>query len=143
MDLTGLGSVADFAGGILDRFWPPKMNEADKIKAQAGIADAMAKREVTRDALKSEVMKAELSQGDTYTKRARPTVVYAGLAFIALVHVIFPIVAFFTEKKMPTLALPSEFWYTWGGVCSVWIVGRSGERVVSGNKIIKAITGKK
>ena len=143
MDITGIGSVANFASGLLDRFWPQKMTEEEKITIQTKLANAIEERDISRDKLKAEVMKAELSQGDTYTKRARPTVVYMGLVFIFMVHVIFPIVAFFTRQKMPSLSLPSEFWYTWGGVCSVWIIGRTMEKNGAANSVIQAITGKK
>lgn len=143
MDLTGFGAVADFAGGLLDRFWPKKMTEEEKAVLQSKLASAIEERDMNRDKLKAEVMKAELSQGDSYTKRARPTVVYMGLLFIFLVHVIFPIVAFFTQQKMPTLTLPTEFWYTWGGVCSVWMIGRTMERNGAANNVIRAITGQK
>lgn len=143
MDLTGIGSVAQFAGGLMDRFWPKKMTEEEKTTLQTNLANAIEERDVQRDQLKAEVMKAELSQGDTYTKRARPTVVYMGLLFILLVHVIFPIAAFFFKQEMPVISLPTEFWYTWGGVCSVWMIGRTMERNGAANKVIGAITGNK
>ena len=41
---------------------------------------------------KERVLVAELNQGDNYTKRARPTVVYAGLLFIGINYVLFPII---------------------------------------------------
>ncbi|NOX34131.1 MAG: hypothetical protein GXP56_10420 [Deltaproteobacteria bacterium] len=143
MDITGLGSIADFAGGLLDRFFPKKMTEAEKKELQSKLATAIEERDVQRDSLKTEIMKAELSQGDNYTKRARPTVVYMGLLFIFLVHVIFPMIAFFKNAAMPTLSLPPEFWYTWGGVCSVWMIGRTMERTGAASNIIQAITGSK
>jgi len=147
MDITGLGSVADFASGIMDRFWPKKMTDEERATLQTNLANAIEERDMKRDVVKAEVMKAELSQGDAYTKRARPTVVYMGLLFIFLVHVLFPMITFFTgvasEKPIvfPTLTLPSEFWYTWGGVCSVWMIGRTMERRGAANSIVKTITG--
>ena len=143
MDITGIGSVAYFASGLLDRFWPKKMTEAEKNNLQTKLVTAIEERDIYRDKIKAEVIKAELSQGDTYTKRARPTVVYMGLFFIFLVHVIFPIAAFYYQQKMPTLSLPSEFWYTWGGVCSVWMIGRTMERTGVANNILSAISGTK
>jgi len=143
MDITGLGSAFDFAGNLMNRFFPPKMSEDEKLKLQAGLADVVEQRDAVRDEIKAEVMKAELSQGDAYTKRARPTVVYMGLVFILLVHVLFPITSFFFGREMPEISLPTEFWYTWGGVCSVWIIGRTVERTGPANNIIKAITGSK
>lgn len=143
MDLTGLGSIADFAGGIMDRFWPKMMTEAEKAQAQQGLIDAMEQRELARDAFRAEIIKAELAQGDDYTKRARPTVVYAGLVFIFMVHVVLPMASFWTNRQMPSLSLPDNFWLAWGGVVSVWMVGRSAERMGSGASIVKTITGGK
>jgi len=141
MDLTGIGSVADFATGIMDRFWPKQMTEAEKAMAQAGLIAALEQRELTRDGLRSEILKAELSQGDEYTKRARPTVIYAGLAFIGLVHVLFPMFTFWSRQTVPALSLPPEFWWAWGGVVSTWMIGRSAERMGAGGAVLKAITG--
>lgn len=141
MDLTGLSSVADFATGVMDRFFPKQMTEAEKTQAQAGLQAALEQRDLARDTIKAEVLKAELSQGDNYTKRARPTVVYAGLAFIGLVHVVFPVLVFITGRPAPTLSLPGEFWWAWGGVVSVWQIGRSAERMGGATDIIKAVTG--
>lgn len=128
LDLTGLGSVADFAETAINKIFPDKMDAADKEAARLKLKKLAGQREnALLDAQKS-VMTAELSQGDNYTKRARPTVVYAGLAFIALVHVVFPMIAWFTSQEMPELTLPPEFWWAWTGVCSAWVIGRSAEK---------------
>jgi hypothetical protein len=144
MDLTGIGSAFDFAGNLLNRFFPAKMDETEKTRMAMEMAQAIDQRDTVRDHAKADVIKSEMAQGDAYTKRARPTVVYMGLAFIALVHVFFPIMAFFTGEAVPELKLPTEFWYTWGGVCSVWMIGRSMEKKSDDpGKIIRMITGNK
>ena len=43
-------------------------------------------------------------------------------------------------------ALPDQFWLAWGGVVSVWVVGRSAEKFrgkgkTEDNSILKAING--
>lgn len=127
-DLTGLGSVADFATTVTNKIFPDQMDEAEKQQAKLAIQELTQKRDsAVLDAQKA-VMTAELQQGDSYTKRARPTVVYTGLAFIFLVHVAFPITAFFTGRAMPELMLPEEFWWAWTGVCTAWVIGRSAEK---------------
>ncbi len=80
-------------------------------------------------------MVAELGQGDAYTKRARPTIVYAGLAFIFLVHVCLPMAGWVAVvaagsplPQTPPLSLPSEFWWAWTGVCGLYAVGRTMEK---------------
>lgn len=70
---------------------------------------------------------------ENYTKRARPTVVYAGLVFIGLIHVLLPAVAWTLASAgcavQPfNLTLPSEFWWAWSGVCGVYAIGRSWEK---------------
>ncbi len=151
MDLTGLGPIADFAKSIVDRFFPPAMSEEDRTKAAMELQQLLAAREnAVMDAQKA-IMVAELSQGDNYTKRARPTVVYVGLVFIALVHVVMPMAAWIwlavkgspLDTLMPDLKLPHEFWWAWAGICSTWVVGRSFEKSGVRNKLVQTITGGK
>ncbi|MFH1885159.1 MAG: holin family protein [Pseudomonadota bacterium] len=139
IDLTGVGSVADLATSILDKVWPDKMSGGERAAAQLAVQQLVQAREDSLLNAQRDIMVAELSQGDAYTKRARPSIVYMGLAFIGLVHVILPMVAWVvlvsTGKPltgMPTVALPGEFWAAWGGVCSVWVIGRSLEKKSAG-----------
>jgi hypothetical protein len=92
---------------------------------------------------KERVLIAELNQSDNYTKRARPTLVYAGLLFIFLVHVVTPIVANFTDVVIIDIELPQEFWYTWASVVATWSIGRSSEKIIPSNKASRAVTGTK
>ena len=141
MDLTGLGSVADFAGTLVKRFFPPKMTDAEKAQAQVQLQEMIEKRDASLIDAQKSIIVSEMQQADNYTKRARPTLVYAGLFFILLVHVLFPIIAFFTGKAVPTLTLPTEFWWAWSGVCSVWVIDRSAEKRGAAGKVINMITG--
>ena len=93
---------------------------------------------------RSKIIEAEMKHGNNYTKNARPTIVYAGLGFIALVNVILPMIAYIIgtpADKMPDIELPTEFWIAWGTVTSVWSAGRSVERRGVKNKITSFITG--
>lgn len=149
MDLTGIGTAAKFAGGLMDRFFPKKMDESERASVQVQLTEALEQREAEVVNSQKDVMVAELNQSDNYTKRARPTIVYFGLVVIGLNHVILPWAAWFLveiyEKtvQLPKIELPTEFWYTWGGVCSVWVWGRSKEKMGSKEKIISMITGSK
>lgn len=133
-DLTGLGSVASFAKSVVDRIWPPSASAEDKIKAQVELERMTADRDNTVVQAKAAVMTAELNQDDNYTKRGRPSIIYAGLIFIFLVHVLFPITAWTilalkgSEIEMPDISLPAEFWVAWGGAVSIYIIGRSKEK---------------
>lgn len=149
MDLTGIGSVADFASTLVKRVFPPKMTDAEKATAQIRLQDMLEKRESSLIDAQKSIIVSEMQQGDNFTKRARPSIVYFGLAAIGLVHVLFPIVAWLiivltdTSTEMPDIALPVQFWATWGGVCGIWIIGRSAEKRGITGKVINMITGAK
>ncbi len=123
----------------------------DKEKTQAAIAELaqrqakLAEDEVTNqiNTSKEKITLAELTQGDTYTKRARPTVVYAGLVFIFIVHVLLPVIANLKGGTPPNVTLPQEFWWAWTGVVSTWVLGRSYEKSKGPAPLSKIITGTK
>ena len=141
-DITGLGSAFEFAKGIMDRFWPTAATEAEKLAALASIAPMLEQRENQLIEAQKEIIVAEMSQGDVFTKRARPMVVYMGLAFIGIVHVLFPCLTFFFRQQVPTLTLPEEFWWAWSSVVGIWAIGRSLEKSGATSKIVGMITGK-
>jgi hypothetical protein len=101
---------------------------------------------------KKEILLAELNQGDKYTKRARPTVVYVGLVFILLEvaglrHLILEAVADNGEQLKTLLASSDKifntFLWAWGGVLGVYSIGRSAEKRGTRNAWISSITGNK
>lgn len=150
LDITGIGSLADLASSLVNRFWPASASEAEKIGASVQIQQMLASRETAVLDAQKAIITAEMNQTDTYTKRARPTIVYFGLVAIGMVHVLLPMAAWLvlsiTGKplsNMPTIALPGEFWMTWGGVCGVWIIGRSAEKSGAAGKVVDLITGGK
>lgn len=143
LDITGIGSIADLAKGIVDRFLPAAMTGAEKAQAQVQMQEVFDRREKSLIESQKSIIVAEMQQADNYTKRARPTLVYSGLLFIFLVHVAFPIAAFFTSKAMPSITLPQEFWWAWSGVCGVWVLGRSMEKRGIDGKITNLIAGAK
>ncbi len=159
-DISGLGSVADFAGDVMKRIFPEKMSEAERAQKTLDLQGMLQHREDNLISSKTEIMVAEAQQGDNYTKRARPSIVYGGLAFIAIVHVIFPIITktivlccllVAPEKLTPEvmtaiksymdLSLPVAFWTAWGGTVSIYSLGRSAEKRGIKNKLVGLITG--
>lgn len=108
---------------------------------------------------KERVLVAELTQGDSYTKRARPTVVYAGLVFILLNYTVIPGISLIggaprdectdsgekdkVEKTCTVnyLTLPEEFWWAWAGIVGTWSIGRTAEKLGSRNTLTSRITG--
>ncbi|MDF1592605.1 MAG: 3TM-type holin [Desulfobacterales bacterium] len=165
LDLTGLGSVFDFAKGIADRFFPPKATEAEKLAAAAAMAPVIEERETKLIDAQKDIIVAELQQGDNYTKRARPTIIYTGLGVIVFTKVVMPVVmsgliilfAFLGSlmtpeqfkiilaelEKLKGIDMPAEFWLSWSGVSGVYAIGRTLEKKGYTNKIISAITGNK
>lgn len=143
LDLTGIGSLADLAGNIINKIWPPSADPNQKLQAQMELQRMLESREAAVITAQREITVAEMQQSDNFTKRARPMVVYAGLAFIFFNHVFLPCYAFFASKPVPSVSLPSEFWWAWTGCVGIWMIGRTMEKKGSGNAIVNAITGGK
>lgn len=92
---------------------------------------------------KERVLVAELTQGDNFTKRARPSVVYAGLLFAFLNHILMPYIAHFRGLEIPDIALPLEFWVGWTGIVGTWSIGRTLEKRGKRGRLVSMITGSK
>jgi hypothetical protein len=143
----GAGSVVDSIGGLADRFiQTDDEKSAFKVQVETLLQKRDSEIEQTlRQTLQSKekILVAELSQGDNYTKRARPTVVYAGLVFIGINYVVFPLIGRMANvvDVSPLADLPPDFWYAWGGICSAWCVGRSFEKRGIQNPATRSITG--
>ncbi|MBI9061790.1 MAG: hypothetical protein JEZ14_07360 [Marinilabiliaceae bacterium] len=82
------------------------------------------------------ILVAELQQGDGYTKRARPTVIYVGLLFILLElfgirHIVLDQLDL-GENALNIIqgsdAIFKTFLAAWAGVVGVYAVGRSMEK---------------
>lgn len=115
-----------------------------KLQMQAQLQQAENELEESyRSELESraEIIKAELAQGDKFTKRARPSIIYAGLIFIGIVHVIVPIIAAMNGAEQPGIELPDDFWWAWGTVVGVYGAGRTVEKLGVANKYTQAATG--
>ena len=135
MDIkTDIGSALDFAKSLVDRWLPPQASPEERLRASLEIEKMLNDRENVLVQAKASIMTAEMAQEDKYTKRGRPTIIYAGLAFIGLVHVVFPIIAWASlmikggEMVLPSITLPDEFWWAWGGAVSIYIMGRTSEK---------------
>ncbi len=152
--ITGIGGLKDLVLGVLDKI---KLDPTKKAEIQAQMeqntfelqkieADIRVKEQQYQENLvnsQKEIIIAEMGQGDNFTKRARPSIVYAGLLFIFINHVLPAIVTYAGGKQTPVVDLPANFWNAWELVVSVWAVGRTAERLGATNKVTKLITGKK
>lgn len=137
----GLGSVIGKVGAVVDGLHlsgEEKQNFKLQMESLLQQRDAEVEETIrTELGAKERVLVAELQQGDSYTKRARPTVVYAGLVFIFVNYTIAPLLG------LGALELPAEFWVAWGGIVATWSIGRSAEKRGTRNKLISTITGSK
>jgi hypothetical protein len=144
---SATGGLIKEAGNVLDKFITTK---EEKMAAQLKLEELLQKRdseiEQTIQAelkAKENIIVAELQQGDNYTKRARPTVVYFGLFVIFFNYCFIPFVQTVAAAQVAAFALPTEFWVAWGGIVATWTVGRSAEKRGSRNKVTDFITGNK
>lgn len=167
----GVGEVVEKVGKTIDGFHlSGEEKQAFKLELQRILGQRESEIEQTiRKNLeaKERILVAELQQGDSYTKRARPTVVYFGLIMIALNYFLLPALLLITgnvdmlEHCNPILAddggqtgqqlcerqtlfpLPPEFWAAWGGIVATWAIGRSFEKSNASNTFSRVLTGAK
>ena len=141
----GVKGVVDGLGGIVDKFkLAPGDKEQFKLEAEALLQKRDSEIEQTmRKELeaKERVLIAELQQGDNFTKRARPMVVYVGLAAVVFNYCIIPTILTFTGHAAEPFILPTAFWAGWSGIVATWQIGRTVEKRGAGNKFTRAITG--
>lgn len=141
----GVSDIVTSVGNVIDKF---TLTDQEKQQFKLEMEALLQKRDSEieqsfRQEMESKerVLVAELSQGDNYTKRARPTVVYVGLAFILFNYCLVPALALALGKAATPLELPSDFWVAWGGIVATWSVGRSFEKVGINNRATRLITG--
>ena len=141
----GVGELVEKIGGTFDLSGEKK--QAFKIELERLLQERDSEIEETlRTELqaKERVLIAELQQGDNYTKRARPTVVYAGLVFV-LVHAVLKLLGGYWGIPATDLnsLIPNEFWLGWSGIVATWSIGRSFEKRGSRGRLTSMITGSK
>ncbi|MBS1261721.1 MAG: hypothetical protein MAG453_01052 [Calditrichaeota bacterium] len=145
---SSLGTVAETAGAVIDSL---HTSETEKTDAKRRLADVLRAHEQALEislrrqlAAKQKVLVAELSQGDTFTRRARPMVVYVGLAFIFFNYCAVPFVQFIAgADAFHPFELPGYFWAAWGGIVGTWAIGRTVEKRGAANELTRLITGAK
>jgi hypothetical protein len=143
--LTG---IIDSVGGIIDRFTLSKEEKREfKLEMHSQLMQMEKELEEsyrTQIESRADIIKSEMAQGDRFTKRARPAIIYGGLIFIFIVYVLVPVIAYLSgasSDDMPQIKLPDEFWWAWGTVVSVYGAGRSVEKMGVTNRATQLITG--
>ena len=136
-----LGPITDFVGGLIHSGEEKAEHQMKLMTLQNDLAIKLEEVMIVEMNAKKDIIVAEMQQGDLYTKRARPTLVYAGLGIVFVNHMILPWIAHFAGSVIPTIDMPTEFWIAWGGVTGSWVIGRSAEKRGMQNKLVSAITG--
>jgi len=142
---SGAGEFIKGIAGCVDKF---VLTGEEKQKFQLELAKitheyyAQLEQTIAQElSSKEKVLVAELTQGDEYTKRARPTVVYFGLAVVAFNYCLVPLVSQLYDLKFTPLDLPQYFWYGWAGIVSTWSIGRTAEKMGAFHGMVQTITG--
>lgn len=128
--LTGpVKGIIDGVGGIIDSLHTSdeernvaKLAVAKLIHAENAEMEKTIRKELEA---KERILVAELNQDDAFTKRARPSIIYAGL-LLALGGAAAKLLG--SEVEVAGL-VPAEFWYAWAGIGSSWVISRGVEKV--------------
>ncbi len=142
------GGINEVLGGVdtvLSRF---KLAPEDKEKFKIELEGLLQKRDSEIEqtiraelAAKERVLVAELNQGDAFTKRARPSVVYAGLFFILFNYCVVPTLQSLSGVTVEAFELPGGFWAAWSGLVATWSIGRSAEKRGAREPWVQKVTG--
>ena len=147
--ITGFlgGGLVESISDVADKFiQTPDEKAAFKVEMEKVLQARDSEIEQTIRAeltAKENIIVAEMNQGDNYTKRARPTVVYFGLGIIFFNYCFVPLMQLVFSSAVEPFALPAEFWLAWGGTVSIYSVGRSMEKRGTRNKFTDVVSGNK
>lgn len=127
-----VSAATSAAQQIVGHFFPGEPTPEQEAQRAADVL-VMEKLILDHDATMAEaqrdVLVAELTQGDNFTKRARPWMIYSGLIVIAyntiVVSLLNGIVALFgNEPAFVQLPVEPMFWTAWGGATSLYVWNR-------------------
>src|SRR5210317_1581477 len=97
----GVSDIVDSVGGVIDKFTLSKEEKQQfKLEMQSRLMEMdkeLEKTYQTELSMRADIIKSEMAQGDNYTKRARPTIIYGGLVFVFIVYVLLPVIAYISN----------------------------------------------
>lgn len=141
----GAGDLVGQLGDVAQKFSDGHLGKKELLLEQQKLIaahNAQVEMEITSTLqAKERVIVAELAQGDNYTKRARPTVIYCG-PVIALVLIVMHYIAVFNQLEIPPPPHIEWFVTAWGGAFGTYAIGRSIEKRGYSNSLTGAITGR-
>ena len=122
-------SLLKTVGGVIDNLHTSSEEKGKlNLELQKAIMAHQVEMEKTLQTelqAKERIIVAEMQQSDNFTKRARPSVVYIFL-IIVIGALARPMI--FGETPVVLQQMPTEFWQVFGGVMSVWMLGRTAEK---------------
>jgi hypothetical protein len=140
------GGLLDGVASVISKF---KLDPTKAAELEHDIRLLAAEREKAIESTfrsemeaKARIIVSEMAQGDAFTKRARPMLVYVGLGAIVYNYCVVPTIQLTAgAPDIQPFTLPGEFWAAWGGTVGVWSLGRTMERRGAKDRLTKAITG--
>lgn len=145
--LFGTGDIVEQVGNVVDKFVTTGVEKHQmNVELERVLTERLTliqQQVVARFEMVYKVIQAEMNSGDNYTKRARPTLVYFGMAMIFVNYVLVPSIQTISGTAVLPFELPTEFWVAWGGTVGLWTIGRSAEKAGVSNRATSAVTGTK
>ncbi|NOQ51827.1 MAG: hypothetical protein GQ578_06395 [Desulfuromonadaceae bacterium] len=129
-DVTGLGSVFDFGGKLLDKLFP---DPAEKAAAQAKLMQLQQTGDLKELEIRMSAIIAEAQSADPWTSRARPTFMYV-IYLMILASIPMGVLAAFAPAQASAIAsgmqawlaaIPDGLWATFGIGYTGYSVARS------------------
>lgn len=122
--------------GVKDLIGQFHMSPEEKVQAQQAIAaaeqraqDAVRDYEVKLNDIAGQNIRAEETNGDKFTGRARPAVIWMGNLLIFWNYGMVPV--FGHRWALSPTSLPDAFWWTWGTVVTGYVFSRGIEKIAS------------
>lgn len=132
---SAIGPVFDGLTKVIGEF---HMSPEEKAQAQQAIADAQAKTiQAAQDAniqlnnIAGQNIRAEETNGDAFTSRARPAVIWVGVFAIFWDYCLLPTIAMVWSKALPPVILPDFVWGVWGTIVTGYVFNRTAEKVAA------------
>lgn len=137
------------AGDVLDKLFTNKEEKGLILLELEKVINArLSETEATlrhRNEMTVRVIEAEMAQGDKWTKRARPSIIYVGLLIAFCQMVVMPtmlILQFITPEDAEvykTYGSHELFWGAWAAVAGIYSWGRSQEKKTTRAALMGAV----
>lgn len=139
LDITGLGSLFDFGGKIIDKIFPDK-EAANAAKLE--LVKLQQNGELAEMEKAYSAILAEANSADRWTSRARPSFMYVFYVILGVMILVGPLVGVFMPQQMEAFysnvgkgfaAIPEELWWTF----TAGYLGYTGARTFEKRKGVK------